>query len=289
MDTPNEMTDAILKFINSYNAANLSINDCDYVGADGLLRCGICGEPKETIRELQTPDGVVEKKVFRCCSCEREIREKKVKERAKEDAMRKAASLRRASIMDARLYDARFDTCELNDANRKNIAACKRYAEKFDELMAKNQGLLFWGAVGTGKSYAAACIVNYLLDNGVSAVMTSFVKIMNIGDDTERGSLIRKLMTCKLAVLDDLGAERNNTFALEQVYDVVDARYRAKLPMIVTTNLALKDMLEEQQDCSKRIYDRIFEVCYPMQWTGPSWRRTQAKSRFDEMKELLGV
>ena len=65
--------------------------------------------------------------------------------------------------------------------------------------------------------------------------------------------------------------------------------YTSKLPMIVTTNLALKDMLEEEDEYNKRIYDRILEACYPIQWSGPSWRRTQARTRFNEMKELLGV
>ena len=36
-----------------------------------------------------------------------------------------------------------------------------------------------------------------------------------------------------------------------------------------------------------RIYDRIFENCYPMQFTGPSWRKTEASRRFKDMEKLL--
>ena len=36
-----------------------------------------------------------------------------------------------------------------------------------------------------------------------------------------------------------------------------------------------------------RIYDRIFEMCYPVKFEGMSWRKVSAAERFREMKELL--
>ena len=42
----------------------------------------------------------------------------------------------------------------------------------FDEMLEKNQGLLFYGDVGTGKTFAAACIANYLLERRIPVVMT---------------------------------------------------------------------------------------------------------------------
>ena len=92
----------------------------------------------------------------------------------------------------------------------------------------------------------------------------------------------------KLAILDDLGAERGTEYALEKVYDIVDSRYRRKLPMLLTTNLTLDEMKAETDIRYVRIYDRIFEVCYPMLFEGISWRRQQANSRFLEMRKLLG-
>lgn len=57
--------------------------------------------------------------------------------------------------------------------------------------------------------------------------------------------------------------------------------------MIVTTNLTLNDMMDEQDMRYKRIYDRIFEACYPMQFTGPSWRQMEAANRFDKMQKFM--
>ena len=88
-------------------------------------------------------------------------------------------------------------------------------------------------------------------------------------------------------MFDDLGAERDSDYALEKVYGIVDARYRKQLPMIVTTNLPMEQMKGEEDIRYRRIYDRIFENCYPMQFTGPSWRRVEATRRFSEMSSLL--
>lgn len=76
---------------------------------------------------------------------------------------------------------------------------------------------------------------------------------------------------------------------MEKVYNIIDTRYRNKLPMILTTNLTIDDMKSESDIRYSRIYDRILEVCYPMQFTGPSWRKREASRRYNEMEKLLEV
>ena len=121
------------------------------------------------------------------------------------------------------------------------------------------------------------------------AGMTSFVKLLETmqGFSEDDGALIARLNRAKLLIIDDLGAERSTDFALEKVYDIVDSRYRAKLPIILTTNLSMTEMKESADIRYTRIYDRIFEMCYPMQFTGRSWRKAEAARRFDEMKNFL--
>ena len=43
-------------------------------------------------------------------------------------------------------------------------------------------------------------------------------------------------------------------------------------PLILTTNLDLSDMLDCQDIRYKRVYDRIFEACYPVAASPPSAR-----------------
>lgn len=88
-------------------------------------------------------------------------------------------------------------------------------------------------------------------------------------------------------IFDDLGPSGVQIMHMENVYNIIDSRYRKGLPMILTTNLSLDEMKREVDVRYSRIYDRIFENCYPMQFTGPSWRKTEASRRFKDMEKLL--
>ena len=62
-------------------------------------------------------------------------------------------------------------------------------------------------------------------------------------------------------VLDDLGAERSTAYAIEQLYSIVDQRYRSGKPLIVTTNLTLDQLGKAPELGRQRIYDRVLEMC----------------------------
>lgn len=155
-------------------------------------------------------------------------------------------------------------------------------------MKEKNQGLLLYGPVGTGKSYTAACIANALMEQSVTVVMTSFVKILqDIQSVGNEANYIQILNSASLLIIDDLGAERNTDYALEKVYNIIDSRSRTDKPMILTTNLELSDMLECTDIRYKRVYDRIFETCYPVEMKGKSFREIEAAQRFEEMQKFL--
>lgn len=266
----------------------------DYVGTDGLLICGKCGEPRQQLIDFadpapDDPEHTSRLKVATMCRCEREAEEKERQKKQAEEDMERIRKLRKSSLMDEKFSISTFDNFRTTKYNGRNLKLCRRYAEKFDLMLEKNQGLLFWGDVGTGKSYAAACIANYLLSHKIPVVMTSFVKLLETiqAKRDEETSILSRLGRAKLVIFDDLGAERGTDYALEKVYNIIDSRYRKGLPMILTTNLTIDEMKREADVRYSRIYDRIFEICYPMQFTGPSWRKVEASRRFDEMEKLL--
>ena len=287
---------AIMKTVAANGLRNQTRNDGDYEDENGILICGKCGEPRQRFMLFDDPtdddpEHKSELKVVTMCRCEREEEEReKRKEEAAKD-MEKIQRLRNASLLDEKLRGATFGAFKVTKYNERNLKLCRRYAMKFDQMVEKDQGLIFWGSVGTGKSFAAACIANYLLNRKVPVVMTSFVKLLEVfqsGRDEET-SILNRLGYAKLVIFDDLGAERGTDFALEKVYNIVDSRYRKNLPMILTTNLTIEDMKSEVDMRYRRIYDRVFETCYPMQFTGPSWRMKEASRRYKDMEELLGV
>lgn len=259
----------------------------DYIGSDGLLYCGQCNTRKE--REIIWFDGKP-KKVPVMCKCRAEEERLKKEQMQKEEEMRSIQRAKVSSMMDDTFRTACFANYQIRNGNERHLKVAKKYCIEFSKMYERNQGLLFWGTVGTGKSYTAACIANYLLEANTSVVMTSFVRILQEmqGFDREREeTFTNKLNSVKLLIIDDLGAERSTNYALEKVYGIIDNRYRAKKPLILTTNLTLRQMQEATDIRYARIYDRIFEMCYPMEFSGVSWRKREAAQRYEETRKIL--
>ena len=277
----------ILPRIAAQGLERQEIRPGDWFDDDGMLMCGKCGEPRQGMVTVSAPmEGNPENKMTfkatRSCKCDRdkEAAEKQAEQNKKD--MERVARLKKASLMDEKLREASFDSFQVTKYNARNLKLCRRYAEAFDEMVSKNQGLIFWGSVGTGKSFAAACIANHLLNRGVPVMMTSLVKLLELiqGGEEKESDIIARMNSAKLVIFDDLGAERNTDYALEKIYNIIDSRYRRKLPMLLTTNLTIDEMKDEEDRRYSRIYDRIFETCYSMQFTGPSWKPAGGSRRW---------
>lgn len=256
----------------------------DHIGEDGLVYCGKCGSRKQLRVKFGDKTHVV-----RCvCKCESKELEEKKRQEEYEEQMRRINRLKEASMMDKKYREVTFDKYEVREENKKVFEMAKKYADRFQDMYKKNQGLLLYGPVGTGKSFTAACIGNYLLNNAKPVIMTSFVKILqDVWENDREAEYITILNSASLLIVDDLGTERETDYALEKVYNIIDSRVRANKPMIITSNLELNDMMECEDIRRKRIYDRILECCYPMYVGGKSFRMMKAAQRFDEMKDFL--
>jgi DNA replication protein DnaC len=92
-----------------------------------------------------------------------------------------------------------------------------------------------------------------------------------------------------LLVLDDLSTERQTEYMLEIVYNVIDARYRAKLPLIITTNLTREELMNPADIRYKRIFSRLFEMCTPIEVEGHDRRHAALKNDIAATKQLLGL
>ena len=248
----------------------------DYI-QDGLLYCGHCGEPKQCRITLGGGVRIVG------CQCACRIRQHETEQKAMWEMEQRIhiRDLRADGIRDRGLTGCRFDTA----VDTPELAKCRRYADHWDDMYAQNSGLLLWGNTGNGKTYAAACIANQLIDRGVPAMITSFPRILNAGYDKQE--IIAQVRYYPLLVIDDLGAERSSEYALETVYTVIDERYKAKKPLIVTTNLTLEEVCKPKSMDYQRIYDRVLEMCVPVVFQGQSIRRQTANEKLKRAKEIL--
>ena len=170
----------ILPRIAAQGLERQEIRPGDWFDDDGMLMCGKCGEPRQGMVTVSAPtDGDPANKLTfkatRSCKCDRdkEAAEKQAEQNKKD--MERVARLKKASLVDEKFREASFDSFQVTKYNARNLKLCRRYAEAFDEMVSKNQGLIFWGSVGTGKSFAAACIANHLLNRGIPVMMTSLV------------------------------------------------------------------------------------------------------------------
>ena len=280
-----ELTEKVLE--DNLKPSESYIGDRDYIGKDGLLHCGKCHTRKE--REINW-FGKGTRKVPVMCKCKEEANRIRDEQMQREEEARSIRRARLNSMMDETFRIATFDNFQVRKENERHLQLAQNYCRKFQIMYEQNQGLLFYGTVGTGKSYTAACIANYLLERKVSVVMTSFVRILQEmkGFDKEREeSFTNRLNSARFLIIDDLGAERSTDYALEKVYGIIDSRYRAKKPLILTTNLTLQQMQNTTDIRYERIYDRIFEMCYPIEFSGTSWRKRQAFQRFEETRKIL--
>jgi len=78
--------------------------------------------------------------------------------------------------------------------------------------------------------------------------------------DREGGILnfMDKLGAVDLLHIDDLGAENQTDWVLEQLYSIVNSRYEAQRAIIATTNL-MPDQLAER--LGERTVSRLAEIC----------------------------
>lgn len=249
---------------------------CDYV-KDGLLYCGQCDTAKQCRVDFGSGVRIV------CCQCACDIRREEAERRARQDRERRirARAMRSVGVPDGKLASCRFDAAQ----DTPELQKCRRYADNWDEMKIQNSGLLLWGNTGNGKTFAAACIVNALIDRGIPAMITSFPRILASGMDKQ--DIVCAARRYPLLVLDDLGAERSSEYALETVYMVIDERYKAKKPLIVTTNMTLDDLCRPKNMRYQRIYDRVLEMCVPVVFRGDSMRRVKAQEKLHRVQEIL--
>lgn len=249
-----------------------------------LIYCNRCRTPRQKRFEMTG-------KLFepRCmCACQTAVYEQQKQERRQQEFLDTVARNRSVGLTDPVLRKHTF----ANDLgyNPKQMEMAKQSVSNWEEFRKNAMGLLLWGNVGTGKSFIAGCIANALLDQGVPVMMTNFTRLLNKLTDMysgDRNAYIDSLNSFPLLIIDDLGVERNSEFAREQVFNIIDSRYRSQLPMIVTTNLTVEELKNPADLTRARIYDRVLERCTAIKVNDQNIRKLNMLENLDRAKQLL--
>lgn len=261
----------------------LNILKADEYIENNIIYCKSCNTPRQCILDI----GDIKVKHYIKCRCQMEKYETTQKEISSNQKLMKVLMMKSSGLQDKSLKEYRF---EYDNGINPEISKAHDYVKNWDKMKESSLGLLVWGDVGTGKSFFAGCIANALIENGVPVLMTNFSRILNtltgmISDDKNR--FIDSFNKYNLLIIDDLGIERNSEFALEQVFNVIDSRYRSKLPLIITTNLTLDELKNPKDLAHARIYDRVLQQCVPLKINNQNIRQMQAMDNIKKAKILL--
>lgn len=160
------------------------------------------------------------------------------------------------------------------------VAISHKFVEEFKKSY---QNLLFYGTVGTGKSFLSGCIARELLSRGRAVIYFSasglFETLARYSFDTKSKETLynfcKDLYNSDLVIIDDLGTEVTNSFVTSQLFSLLNERHLRQKATIISTNLNLEEMRDRYSD---RIFSRITSNYSLCKLTGPDIR--MYKKRF---------
>lgn len=174
---------------------------------------------------------------------------------------------------------ARFLGCTLENfrphtkTQEKALSRLRRYVAS----LPTDRGLFIAGPVGTGKTHLAVGVLRAARElRGIGgrfamvpAVLAQIRAAIGRGDE-DAAYVLETYQQTPLLVLDDIGAERVTDWVREQLFLLIDARYQAMLPTLVTTNDSLETL---EEHVGQRIVSRIMGMCDGIVLDGPDYRK----------------
>jgi len=264
-----------------------------------LAVCKDCHTP--TQKDIEILD--VLRRVPVMCRCRIESYEREQKDAEQTELRRRLERFKSYSLMDSRFESSTFENWAHRPDNRNDYTLGTRYCENWDTVCTNNRGLLLYGKSGNGKTYLSFAIANAISRQGKAVMAISVSKLLAIIKDSfdKHGDfgetdVLNTVRDATLLVIDDLGVEYKTAWVYEKLYAIIDTRYRATKPIIITTNfsldtlrenLATVDLKTKTTDPSERIFSRITEMCTFYEVVGASWRISKgAQNKTTLFKEL---
>lgn len=188
---------------------------------------------------------------------------------------------------------ARFERRDINDA--ATLRACMRYVSEFGDHLGDvfnpetgdGMGLYIHGGYGAGKTHLAKAVGVALREQMYGGIVYRSggrlfrdIKATFGRSGTSERDVVDVFSSCNLLILDDLEKGRANEWVLEQLYDIIDARYQTMRPVIIVSNKPLEELCaylgsgsESSRDNAEAIMDRLAERTTTLVLTGDSYRR----------------
>jgi len=147
--------------------------------------------------------------------------------------------------------------------------------------------LLLQGGYGCGKTHLAAAIANFAVEMGVPTLFLTVPDLLDTlrfsydSESTTFEERFDEIRNAQLLVLDDFGTQNATGWAQEKLFQIINYRYINKLPLVVTTNLALDEI-------EARIRSRLAdpELVTTCRIVAPDFRRPTDDTGHHELSSL---
>lgn len=212
----------------------------------GLPVCKKCGTPREVI--------VLGRRTPCLCKCESEAYAEKRDGKTTLLKERKKTCFKDCSALAGFVFEA--DETPALLPSRAGV----KFAEVFAERLKTGRGLVFYGPVGTGKTFLASAICNRVIEKGYTARMLSFPDLtyrLSRFDRRVKEEAENDIESPDLVVFDDFGAEPDSEPIKESAFKAIDMRLMGGKPFVLTTNNSLSWFTSPAPLGEKRIASRI--------------------------------
>jgi DNA replication protein DnaC len=176
-------------------------------------------------------------------------------------------SRRKAAKLEARIPDryrgVGFDREPVASMPDLITRPVKAFTRRVEEQLDQGRGLWFAGDVGTGKTTLAMLVSKSALEAGRTVAIYSVPRLLNLVREamvSEEGKLefLDRLTSVDLLHLDDLGAQTQTEWVLEQLYSIINTRYEDQRSLVVTSNQGPDELAKL---VGERTVSRITEMC----------------------------
>lgn len=266
------MIKAISEIDSVSNIKKLEIPEEEIILNEHSKILGRCKKCKEVIRYKTN-----KYEFMRDCKCVRKYR-----------VEAKLDKFKNLSITDRNFKSDIFMNAKIdkNGAEAELYRKIKNYVKGFDEVLKLNDGLLFKGNCGTGKTFLANCICNFLIDKGYAVLsfkLADYLRVLR--EDFEKktgleGKLLEAIKEADMLFIDDLGSEKlSEDWGKEKLCTLIDTRYSARKPILITTNLTATEMVDFlRYKNTDKILDRINQMTKTFDFTWETKRKPNKKS-----------
>lgn len=171
--------------------------------------------------------------------------------------------------------------------NREILSDLAKYIEKHEMYITRGIGLLFPGAIGTGKTMLANLTLKEFIKLGYKCYATTFASTIDYFtagwyDNEERQFFRRKFINSEVLLLDDFGRElkTKNNLSVSTFDNILRQRIQGGRPTFLTTNMGV-DELEEGYGSAVLSLLKESSIVYEMQ--GEDFRPKASVRTLDEI------